>query len=201
MKTIFNFTAIFLFSFLLNFSTNNNDPRNLTKQKILEISYQNIVKYDWFKTKKYIENDEYDSWLVCDLFYSKTEKIKVTYSDLKGLYPVSIETKMNLFQNDMKLSNNFSFKNISLNKYTLLESNDDGDFVVVEFDTKNKSKYIHEYKISCSREIEMEIENIRLHLLHKKNKQLSKEIQNCRLLSCKIFKNFDSKGRLLQKPL
>ncbi|MEN2400856.1 hypothetical protein GKZ90_0013810 [Flavobacterium sp. MC2016-06] len=201
MKTIFNFITIFLFSFLLNFSTNNNAPRNLTKEKILESSYENMIKYDWFKTKKYIGNDEYDNWLVCEFFYSKSEKIKVIYSDLKGYFPVYIETKMNIFQNGMKLKNDFFLKDVLLNKHTFFESNDDGDIIIVEFDIKNKYKYIHEYKISCSSKIERDIKNITLKLSGKKNRELAKDIQNCKLLSSIIIKNFDSEGKLFRKPL
>lgn len=201
MKIILHFTAIFLLSFLFNFGSNNNDPRTLTKQKILDSSYKTMLKYDWFKTKKYIANDEYDNWLVCEFFYSKSEKIIVTYTDLKGLAPTNIETKMNIFQEDMKLKNNLTIKDVSLNKYTLLESDDNGDYIIVEFDTKNNFKYIHQYKISCSSKIEMDSDNVRFKLTHKKNKELSKEIQNGKLVSCLIIKNFDLNGRLLHKPL
>ncbi|MFB9080305.1 hypothetical protein ACFFLS_11570 [Flavobacterium procerum] len=137
MRAILNLTTIFLCGFLLSFNTTNKHPKNLTKQEILEISYKNCIKYNWFKTKKYIANDEYDNWLVCEYFYSKSEKIIVTYSDVKGINPHYIETKLNIFQDDVKLKNGYSFKNITLNKYTYFESDDNGDFVITEFDTKN----------------------------------------------------------------
>ncbi|MFD1604032.1 hypothetical protein ACFSJW_09005 [Flavobacterium artemisiae] len=201
MKTFFNFTAVFFLSFLFHFGSNNNDPRTLTKQKILNSSYKTMLKYDWFKTKKYIANDEYDKWLVCEFFYSKSEKIIVTYTDLEGFAPTNIETKMNIFQDGMKLKNNISLKDISLNKYTKLERDDYGDFVIVEFDIKNNFKYFHQYKLSCSSKIELNADNIKSKLTNKKNKELSKEIQDCKLLSSLIIKNFDSNGKLLHKPL
>lgn len=202
MRAILNFITILLCSSLLSFKSTNNDPKNLTKQEILEISYKNCIKYNWFKTKKYIANDEYDNWLVCEYFYSKSEKIIVTYADLKGVYPDYIETKLNIFQDDVKLRNGYSFKNVTLNKYTYFESDDNGDFVITEFDTKNKSKYIHLYKLSCSRKLEANNHiTISQKVKAKKVKELPAEIQNCKLLSCKIFKNFDAKGNLFKEPL
>lgn len=178
---------------------NIKDPRELSKVEILSYSQKSLSEYNWFKVKKMICNDEYDQWLCCDFYFSDNEKIHVVYSDLVGTDPHYVETSLNIYQKKMHVNLNDYLKNISTDgKYIKLILNDEGNVEIKEFDSNRNNKYIHIYSISCSKLLEDRVGEINDVL--KKNRKLPKEFINCRIINCKIIKNFDYRDRLLDKP-